>query len=268
MKVSIITINYNNALGLDKTLKSVFSQSNKNYEYLIIDGGSTDTSTEIIKQHSKKISYWVSERDSGIYNAMNKGIAKATGEYLVFLNSGDCFSEPETLQRCHDHIAKHPSADIYYGDIFVVNDKSQHEKWLKVHPVTLSLSYFKFNTINHQASLIKSQLFSEINHYPENYKVASDYWFFLKCLLSDKKFAHMSFAMVNYDLTGISFCDYDNYKQEKKLIWESLVPQCVQDITTEYEECKANLKKLLNFKMVRAAISFNERYQSIKRCLS
>ena len=89
-KVSVITISYNNAEGLRRTIESVVAQNYSDYEYIIIDGGSTDNSRQIIESYADHISYWVSEPDKGVYNAMNKGIAQATGEYLHFLNSGDC----------------------------------------------------------------------------------------------------------------------------------------------------------------------------------
>ena len=90
MKLSVITINYNNAEGLAKTMDSVFRQRFSDFEYIVIDGGSTDGSKDLIVNNQDKIAYWCSEKDSGIYNAMNKGIREASGEYLLFLNSGDC----------------------------------------------------------------------------------------------------------------------------------------------------------------------------------
>ena len=88
-QISIITINYNNASGLEKTIRSVVEQIYNEYEYIIIDGASSDKSKEVIQEYQRYIDFWCSEKDSGIYNAMNKGIQKASGEYLLFLNSGD-----------------------------------------------------------------------------------------------------------------------------------------------------------------------------------
>src|SRR5574344_2490955 len=99
MKLSIITINYNNAEGLEKTIKSVINQTFTDYEYIIIDGGSTDGSTDIIKKYRENIDYWVSESDKGIYKAMNKGITYTHGEYLNFMNSGDCFHSSTVLNE-------------------------------------------------------------------------------------------------------------------------------------------------------------------------
>ena len=99
MRISVITINYNNGVGLRSTIDSVVGQKCNDFEYIVIDGGSTDSSLNVIKEYSHKIDYWVSEPDGGIYNAMNKGVAHAHGDYCVFLNSGDCFYSDVVLNR-------------------------------------------------------------------------------------------------------------------------------------------------------------------------
>src|SRR5688500_16281265 len=122
VKLSIITINFNNKPGLEQTIRSVQAQNSDQIEYLIIDGNSTDGSRELIETNNEIVNYWVSEPDNGIYDAMNKGIKQATGDYLMFLNSGDYLLEHSTIQNCFDFIEKNPGAEIYYGDIFWVKD--------------------------------------------------------------------------------------------------------------------------------------------------
>ena len=112
VKLSIITVNLNNLEGLKKTYESVVCQTFTDYEWLVIDGGSTDGSREFIEQHQNKFAYWCSEPDKGIYNAMNKGIVRAKGEYLNFMNSGDCFVKKETLAGVFGEERK---VDILYG---------------------------------------------------------------------------------------------------------------------------------------------------------
>ena len=113
-KLSIITINYNNKSGLEQTIKSVVNQNaEKHTEHIIIDGGSNDGSLDVIDENKEHFSYWCSEKDNGIYHAMNKGIAHATGEYLLFLNSGD-FLEPEVIATVLNELT---GTDIIYGDI-------------------------------------------------------------------------------------------------------------------------------------------------------
>jgi glycosyltransferase involved in cell wall biosynthesis len=115
-KLSIITINYNDVLGLKRTLESVTGQIYSNFEYIVINGGSTDGSKELLEKYTDKISYWVSEPDQGIYHAMNKGIEKASGEYLLFMNSGDLFYNSGILKEVVDHISKY---DLIYFDILI-----------------------------------------------------------------------------------------------------------------------------------------------------
>src|SRR5262245_59310435 len=129
---SVITINYNNADGLATTLKSVMDQSTDDFEYIVIDGGSTDGSVDCIKANADSIDYWVSEKDSGIYRAMNKGIEVAKGKYLLFLNSGDYFSHTDVIQELKAH---NGDEDVLYWNVNLVS--TTHSR-VKIHPVKLS----------------------------------------------------------------------------------------------------------------------------------
>jgi glycosyltransferase involved in cell wall biosynthesis len=153
MQLSIITINKNNASGLEKTIQSVVSQTFKDFEYIVIDGNSTDESVEIIKKYSSGINYWVSEPDTGIYNAMNKGIRKAKGEYCLFLNSGDWLISPVTLQDVFNEIVNMNPADIFYSDCVKTDGN------ITIYPDNLTINYLSDNALNHQNTLIKHSLF-------------------------------------------------------------------------------------------------------------
>src|ERR1044072_8154433 len=107
-RVSVITINFNDGKGLERTIHSVLSQTRPAFEFIVIDGGSKDESLEVINRHRDKITHWISEKDSGIYDAQNKGIAKASGEYLLFMNSGDCFYDDTVLKKFEDFVAENP----------------------------------------------------------------------------------------------------------------------------------------------------------------
>lgn len=173
MKISIITINYNNKEGLAKTLQSVINQTYQDIEYLIIDGGSSDGSGAILKQNESKISHWVSEKDTGIYNAMNKGIAKATGAYLLFLNSGDELADNTVIET----LLREPLlTDFIYGDLLLINENQSQEL---VFPEKLSFGFFRHHSLPHPATLIKRSCFSLIGTYDENLKIVSDWKFFL-----------------------------------------------------------------------------------------
>lgn len=174
MKLSIITVNYNNRGGLQRTIDSVVSQTWRDFEWIIIDGGSTDGSKELIEQYQNHFAYWCSEPDKGIYNAMNKGIDKAKGEYLNFMNSGDCFYEKDTLEKVLNH-GLH--ADIVYGDFTKHGIPAYHYK----ENIMLQL-YEK--SINHQSTFIKRYLLANYR-YDEKYKIVSDWKFWLQTIILD-----------------------------------------------------------------------------------
>lgn len=252
--LSVITVNYNDEKGLERTIASVVKQVGVEFEYLLIDGGSTDGSLGVIKSNAHKLSYWVSEPDNGIYNAMNKGIKKATGRYLMFLNSGDCLSTGTVLQECYVAISANPATDILYGDVNVleVSGKAVRTRWS--YPAELNITFFKRFTINHQASLIRSDLFKELGLYPEEYKIASDYFIFLQSVLHNKMFVHIDSILVDYDATGVSAAGgYKNYIAEMETIWNRIVPLWSQKLVREYEV----LNHLASSRIVKIAIRMN-----------
>ena len=139
MKLSIITVNLNNRIGLERTINSVVSQTFKDFEWIVIDGGSTDGSKELITQYANHFAYWVSEPDKGIYNAMNKGIKVAKGEYLLFLNSGDWIIDERVAQ---DFIETSISADIISGDVCLVYDENTMPIKKSPSPEDVGFDYF------------------------------------------------------------------------------------------------------------------------------
>lgn len=197
MKYSIITINYNNKEGLEKTILSVLGQTYKDLEYIIIDGGSTDGSVDIIKQNANYIDYWVSESDGGRYPAMNKGIKQATGEYLNFMNSGDTFHSSTVLE---DVAKMNFTEDIITGGFY------DQEKGVKhiIKPQEVTLLTMLKNTFNHQATFIKRQLFDK-RLYDENYVIQSDAKFNYQSIIYDNCSVRIiDYIVANYDFNGIS----------------------------------------------------------------
>ncbi|MFV8339779.1 glycosyltransferase family 2 protein [Flavobacterium sp. LB3P21] len=172
-KISIITVNYNNLEGLHQTIESVSSQTWQAFEHIIIDGGSTDGSLEYIESKSEQFAYWVSEPDKGVYHAMNKGITKASGEYLLFLNSGDHFFSTKVLEQNHQEIN---NAAIIYFNLQVVE---RHKVFIKEYPEILSFSYFVKDTLPHPATFIAKAAFEKTNLYKEDFRILSDWKFFL-----------------------------------------------------------------------------------------
>ena len=222
---SIITINLNNAPGLEKTMASVLSQTFTDYEYIIIDGASTDGSLDLIKSHADKLAYWVSEKDAGIYDAMNKGIAVAKGAYCLFLNSGDYLFEKDVLQHV---VARNPGADIVYGDIMTVRDGVMAGKI--VGPDKISSLFLLVNVIVHPAQFIKRDLFIKHGSYSTDYRIGSDYDFFLKMFFSTNfTYLHVPITISVFDLSGIS-SDPLNQKlnfEERKRIQKTYYPKSI-----------------------------------------
>lgn len=207
MKLSIITVNLNNRDGLKRTIDSVVSQTFTDYEWIVIDGGSTDGSRELIQQYSNHFAYWCSEPDKGIYNAMNKGIAHAKGEYLQFLNSGDCLFNKKTLEKL---FSKSINCDILFGDVTYLNNGHQ-EKY--PHPVEINFFYLFFQNINHQACFYRKQTIEKYK-YDETYKIFADWDLNLKLALDNKKFCHERQHIVTYDNQGISSKITESLKKE------------------------------------------------------
>jgi len=211
MKFSIITVNYNNAAGLEKTFKSVFSQTYADFDFVVIDGGSTDNSTNIIEQHKDKISYWISEKDTGVYNAMNKGIRAAKGDFVIFMNSGDVFFDADVLQNAYPLITLEYA--IYYGNNI---KKSPSSERLKTYPAKLNFSFFYSSSLNHQSTFIKKSLFDDIFYYNENYKIASDWEFFAHAIcLQNVPYKYLNQTISIYDFTGISSTQSELLAKEK-----------------------------------------------------
>lgn len=196
MTFTIITINYNNKDGLQRTIESVINQTYPNIEYIIIDGGSTDGSVDIIKQYASKIAYWVSERDKGIYNAMNKGIAQAHGDYLNFMNSGDKFHSSDVLETISSQI----NADIVVGAWIKGNNT---QPWTFPYTDVTLFHLYKW-TFNHQASFFKKYLF-EKEQYREDLKIVSDWAFYLqKIIIEECSFQSINTCIADFDDTGVS----------------------------------------------------------------
>lgn len=197
--VSIITINFNNKSGLIKTLNSIISQTCKEFEWIIIDGGSTDGSKELIENYSEYIDYWVSEPDNGIYHAMNKGIKIATGNYLQFLNSGDYFDNNHVLEKFKKYAY---NEDIIYGNAIIVNENDEEISRF-IAPNNIKLSYFWSHTLNHQATFFKKKCFERFL-YNENNKIASDVELYMQLIYNGYSFQKINEFIVCYDNSGIS----------------------------------------------------------------
>jgi glycosyltransferase involved in cell wall biosynthesis len=180
-KLSIITICYNDLEGLKKTVDSVKSQDFKNFEYIIVDGGSVDGSSDYIKANSPLFTKWVSEKDNGIYDAQNKGWRMASGEYCLFLNAGDYLTDNRVLSAV---FANANQAEIIYGDILVDNGSDPLYRLGQHDPFTFE--DLIYTTLFHPAAFIKRNLLEGRNGYDESFRIVADYDFFLEMILVKK----------------------------------------------------------------------------------
>lgn len=196
--ISIITVVYNGEKYLEHTIQSVLNQTYKNIEYIIIDGGSTDGTLDIIKKYEDKIDYWISEKDRGIYDAMNKGIQKTNGDYVGLINSDDWY-ELDAIEKVVGAVLNNKSVDIIYGDMNIVDVDSNKNKLLfgDINSLNRNMS------INHPTCFVKNKLYKE-RLFDTNYKIAADYDLMLYFRFNKKIFFHIDKVLANMRGGGVS----------------------------------------------------------------
>lgn len=205
MKLSIVTINYNNADGLRKTMESVFTQSCKEFEYIVVDGASTDGSVDVIRASALQAEgltfAWVSEKDTGIYNAMNKGVKMAHGEYTLMLNSGDYLVDEYVIERILPELH---TEDMIQGNLI----EEFPDKTIRYRGYGRSeISFFDAMDayFPHQAMFVKISTMEKYGYYDESYKKGSDTYFFITALgLGNATYRYVDIDIANFDMNGIS----------------------------------------------------------------
>ena len=249
MKLSIVTINYNNAEGLRKTLASVASQSYKDIEHIIIDGGSTDGSVKAINDYVNQYLmydvFWVSEKDSGIYNAMNKGIRKATGDYIQILNSGDILISNDIIQRMMSIIDEKQYPELLYGnavDVYEGKRISSHGPGIEY-----SLLQLYRATYPHESTFFRRDMFDDKHYglYDENLKIVSDWkWYLIAIGLGNIKPIYVDIDVMLFDVTGISSTNKDLDKKERRQELEEVLPPAILKDLDDYALIIEQYKRL------------------------
>lgn len=232
MKLSIITINRNNAAGLEKTLQSVAAQTYNEFEYIVIDGASTDGSVEVIKKYESQFAHlkWVSEPDSGIYNAMNKGLRMASGDYIQILNSGDCLAAPDVTEKMLVELEKTGSPSILYGNMVKCfpDGRQLKDKCFAGQEITLLGMYT--GTLNHDPAYIRRDLFEKYGYYDESLKIVSDWkWYLQAIILGGEQPQYVDRDVTLFDMEGISEKDKELTKAERKAVLGQLFPKAILD---------------------------------------
>lgn len=231
MVISIISINYNNATGLARTIQSVLDQTNTHFEYIVVDGASTDGSSDVIRHYSKLLGNrlkWVSEPDKGIYDAMNKGIGLATGDYVQFLNSGDCLASDDVTEKMLEELKRNNYPSILYGNMLkdmpdgrVMRDRCFAGK-------DISFLGFYTGTLNHSPAYIRKYLFEKYGLYDENLRIVSDWkWYLQAIILGEEKPVYTDIDVTLFDMHGISETNKELDKTERKKVLEELIPQTI-----------------------------------------
>lgn len=257
MTISIITINYNNDEGLKKTMTSVLEQTYDLIEYIVIDGGSTDGSVEVIEQNNDQLAYSVSEPDKGIYHAMNKGIEKATGAYLLFLNSGDWLVHSKVIEN---FVAFKPVEDIVYGDPLVRSGKGWIRKYM---PTTLNIGTVLVNTLAHQAEFYKQSLFQDGLRYDTSYKCSSDRNLTIQAIIfKNASSRYIDLVVCYFENPGIS-SDFElRHQERKRYLRENFDPYFLK-LLKEYKKQNKAYNKLRGHRIVKIALWLQKRKESL-----
>ena len=224
MKLSIITINFNNFDGLQKTIESIVSQTMRDFEWIVIDGGSTDGSKELIEKNEQYIVYWCSEPDKGVYDAMNKGVLRAKGEYCLFLNSGDYLLNENVLMNV---FSVNRQKDILIGWIErIIKGKRILDKGFNTDDITIR--HLLRNSLPHQATFIKRDLFKKYGLYDDTLKIVSDWKFFMQCIiLHDVSIENLRLPVTFYEGGGLSDHAENGGTSEWNKSLKEMIPQRV-----------------------------------------
>jgi glycosyltransferase involved in cell wall biosynthesis len=236
MKISIITVNYNNLDGLQKTRQSILHQTYNNWEWIVIDGGSTQGDKSFIVQHADEMAYWISEPDNGPYNAMNKGIRVATGDYYIFLNSGDTFYSPDVLAQV---FCKSQTAGVLYGNWCVINSGGQ--TLIKQAPRVFTLLFIYQDNICHQAMFIKGDIMKQ-SPYDESFRLYADWAKWMQLTLAGCTFHYVPYTICNFSYGGLSSSEQALIEKEHRRLHEEILPPAVEVSLKELKTQEDNMR--------------------------
>lgn len=227
MKISIITVCFNEKDTIQDTIESILNQTLKNIEFIVIDGGSTDGTLDIIEKFKDKIDYFVSEPDNGIYHAMNKGIARSTGDFVIFLNANDVFYNNSVLEKVEKALIEAPDAKFLFGDVEYISEDKKSAKTQRFNRIKDDFSLI-FSNICHQCIFYHRSLFSEIGNFSEDYKIYADWEFNIKSLVEAKVQAlYLPIVISKFQLGGVcsSKALETTCKKEKKALVLNYYPE-------------------------------------------
>lgn len=215
-RLSIITVSYNDIAGLRRTRDSIRSQTFRDFDWIVVDGGSTDGSKDFLSEHQAETAWWCSERDSGIFNAMNKGIGHAEGEYTLFLNSGDTLYAPDTLKEVFGRTS---SADIVYGDW--TEALPRHPAKRCYSPEKVNCYTFAVRPLCHQTAFVRTSLLKQ-SPYDESYRICADWAKWIELSKRGCTFEHIPVIVCHFVLGGLSYRSVkERRREQERLLMES-----------------------------------------------
>ena len=266
MKLSIITINYNDAIGLQKTLNSTLTQSCTDFEHVIVDGASPDNSVEVIEKYATEASAkgikvtWISEKDKGIYNAMNKGIKMASGEYIEILNAGDILASDEVVEKMYAALEEKNYPELLYGNMIKVSADGKVIGKSKETPYSFH-NYF-VSTLNHDCTYIKRSLFGEDRYglYDEELKIVSDWKWYTEAIgLGTVYPVYVDIDVTIFDATGISETNLVKRNEERARVLKEITPPAVWEDYNQHSFHLEQIKRLNRYPLFYKLVWFIER---------
>lgn len=262
MLLSIVTINRNNAIGLEKTMRSVAAQTCKEFEYIVVDGASTDGSVEMVKNLEPEFKHlkWVSETDSGIYNAMNKGLRMTSGDYIQILNSGDSLAAPDVMERMLSALEKADKPSMLYGNMVKCfpDGRQWVDKSFEGREITMLDMYT--GTLNHDPTYIRRDMFEKYGYYDESLIIVSDWkWYLQAVVLGGEKPRYVDIDVTLFDMSGISETNKDLDRTERKQVLEQLLPEAVLADYERYAFPMEQIKRLQRYPWAYKLVWFIER---------
>jgi glycosyltransferase involved in cell wall biosynthesis len=260
MKISIITVCYNSEKTIEETIRSVVKQTYQNIEYIIIDGASNDKTLEIIEKYKNKIATLISEKDDGVYNAMNKGIKAATGDLLFFLNADDVFINELVVEKFAEEAGK-TDAGILLGNILMLNKYTgelYYEKQEHIDKIQLINS-----TVFHPASFFRKEVFEKYGNYNENYKIVSDYEWYVKYFLNGGDYKYVDSPISIFSLgDGLSSNSQqnNNHKHERIMVQQKYFSAFELQQTKIIKALFPRKINKIKFRNCLAKLGFNKNY--------
>ena len=260
MKLSIVTISLNNLVGLRRTWHSIECQTWRDFEWIVVDGGSQDGSVDFLQALTVRPQWWVSERDTGVYNAMNKGVRHARGQHVIFMNAGDVFHSECTLEQIFKCDL---SADVSYGDWVRV---SAHRNEFFKAPSPLYPFYFFYGNICQQAMIVRTQLLKD-SGFDETYHIVGDWAKWRQLMLEGRSFCHVPVVVCDFEAGGLSETRLSVVNDEmRKLSDDFPIGLELQSVALRgYLEDIESVRRMRQWMIVRCALALEKRFAAWRR---